>query len=742
MSSITGSENAGNDSPITLAEQDRYGFTELAEKLAQSIIRLDRTISTVIGIEGKWGSGKTSLLNLLLKVMKSRVPEGTHVLKVSPWLNPSWDRTVEGMLLPVAAILNDEEIRQYNIFQKLIHRSKSRATPLATKIINYAQHASGRLAPLAELAGNFMPGAGIAASALKTVSTADLSARRQTTAELRLEIEEKIAKLGLNFIVVLDDLDRLEPDQAVEVLRLIRSVADFSGFHYVMCYDPVVLGHAVERGLGVTDGRLYLQKIVPLSFSLPLPESFDLRHEFLTGATALYNQVNNTAPDYTLQNDLKAVADSFGAALSTPREVKLALGSLAFRYESLRDHVWFADLCLLQLLRVTLPAMHNWVEKYLIEHAIVASNSGSVSQKDRTEIKNELKKILSALPTGTTLTVFSLSSWLPGIKGTDDDSLELFCSIAEKDATENDASKRLSSSFYWRYYFAFTPPKDVLPLNFFDKLFYLSENEDRSEELAMLLLGQITDSGFSSRTWFEQTIDKLSDSRLAKATSTQCYGLLKFLFRNGNVISARFRERGEWLTVGEFGLTELADRLLRRIHIDDPQCALALIKESLTDEMSFNWSMSYLRHLLWQNGIVGNRSAYTSERVMSNEELKTLRIIASNWLEDPNNKDIIFEKADVYSLVFGWREISSTEAVAIWMKSVTKEDVDFLNMLLRMRYNGLRSDIGRYQGLRLSDIGEFFGSENNVKSRLEAIEKEGKLSELVQKVRESLSLAR
>ena len=59
----------------------------------------------------------------------------------------------------------------------------------------------------------------------------------------------------------------------MEVLRLVRSVADFSVFHYVMCYDPMVLGHAVERALGVTNGWLHLQNIVLISFSLPLPEA-------------------------------------------------------------------------------------------------------------------------------------------------------------------------------------------------------------------------------------------------------------------------------------------------------------------------------------------------------------------------------------------------------------------------------------------------------------------------------------
>lgn len=66
---------AGNDKSVICVEEDRYGFHELAVKLAGNIIQLGNRISTVIGIEGRWGSGKTSLLNLLLKQMKTDVPD-------------------------------------------------------------------------------------------------------------------------------------------------------------------------------------------------------------------------------------------------------------------------------------------------------------------------------------------------------------------------------------------------------------------------------------------------------------------------------------------------------------------------------------------------------------------------------------------------------------------------------------------------------------------------------------------
>lgn len=252
-----------------------------------------------------------------------------------------------------------------------------------------------------------------------------------------------MTRLGVNFIVVLDELDRLEPGQAVEVLRLIRSVADFSGFHYVMCYDPVILGHAIEHGLGVTDGRVYLQKIVPISFRIPLPESFDLRREFLAGAVEIYTYVNGAPPDFALYQDLKSVTGRFGATLTTPREVRLALSSLTFRYGNLREHVWFPDLCLLQLLRVTLPDLYLWVERYLTEYAVFASGTGSISDRESEALTSELQKLLSELPPVSALSVFELAEWLPGIVGMKEDNITLFSRQPEQQKTEHDTNRRL-----------------------------------------------------------------------------------------------------------------------------------------------------------------------------------------------------------------------------------------------------------------------------------------------------------
>lgn len=77
------------DQSVTRPEQDRYGFRYVAAQLAQSVQAIGREGSAVIGIEGAWGSGKTSLLNLLHTELDKQKENNTFVLSISPWLDGS-----------------------------------------------------------------------------------------------------------------------------------------------------------------------------------------------------------------------------------------------------------------------------------------------------------------------------------------------------------------------------------------------------------------------------------------------------------------------------------------------------------------------------------------------------------------------------------------------------------------------------------------------------------------------------
>ena len=220
------------DRAVISKDEDRYGFTYIATELARAIQGIGREGSAVIGIEGAWGTGKTSLLNLLRIALDEQKEERTYVLSISPWLDGSDTSLVASLLLPVAGLIAEEEEKRLSAVELADLKEKEALTHTARTLMDYIRATARNLAPLAKVA-SVIPGVRDASGALKALSESGwLKEKEKTTAQMRAEIGQKITELDLSFIVLLDDLDRLEPAQAVEVIRLVKSVADFPRFSY------------------------------------------------------------------------------------------------------------------------------------------------------------------------------------------------------------------------------------------------------------------------------------------------------------------------------------------------------------------------------------------------------------------------------------------------------------------------------------------------------------------------------
>ncbi|EOC1568731.1 pilA-like protein [Cronobacter dublinensis] len=696
MAAGTELSRAGFEGPVIKAEDDRYGFSAIADGLARSICELDENISTVIGIEGKWGSGKTSLLNLLTARLRQKAPAATEIVPFSPWLISPDESPVTSLLLTIAG-----RLAQY---ETAAQADISNVTTVTGTLVNYAQQTSRRLAPIARLASKLgVPGFEIAADVMETLGETDLQQRQKTAAELRAELENKITALGISFIIVIDDLDRLEPAQAVEILRMVRSVADFSRFRYVMCYDREVLAHAVERGLDVPDGRLYLQKIIPLSFALPRPESFTLRRQFRESALLIWREVSGREPDAYSERLLEQFVEVYGERLSTPREVNQALNAIRFRYHGLRDYVYFPDLCLLQLINTVNPEFAAWTEDYLTAWSVVVSLDDAVGEEETKVLTDRLFTALEKFGASRAASPWELVTWLPGITGFDREHLRMFEIQRQAEAEQATNQRRLGSSTYWRYYFSFSAPQNVMSDADIQQIIELAASDYAALEAR--LLNSVTDNGISSRTWFEHILTRLTPGLTENAGAVVQRNLLTFFFRCSDRILPFYRERDLFYSQEDIGIDPLVTQLIQQLLSGRRRETIRFISRLFRKAEAFAWAAFYLRDFLPKRSARGTNQT----ELFTAEEAEQLRLALTTRLKEKRIRKELSQVPYLSIFLSAWTELAGDEVVTEWASEISLTDRAFLQMLLNLRTPVSSSNRGQYLKLNLDHVNRLLG---------------------------------
>ena len=137
------------DTPLKATKSDRLGFREMAGHLASSFVQNDLSRGFVVGVEGAWGSGKSSLVNLALEELIGQ-KDGPRVVRFAPWL---------------VGNRNELLAQLFSDLKPVVLESVPATEREETKAIlgRYAQVSSGlaALADVAELGG--LPWAGIGA---------------------------------------------------------------------------------------------------------------------------------------------------------------------------------------------------------------------------------------------------------------------------------------------------------------------------------------------------------------------------------------------------------------------------------------------------------------------------------------------------------------------------------------------------------------------------------------------------
>lgn len=675
-----------SDRALEDEDSDQFGFVGMAKRLAPSIVQAAKGDGMVIGLEGRWGSGKTSLLNFLRVELDSEQGEGIYTITIAPWLNGDSSSLVSSLLEPMAAILKNREKELEEVDGEQWSVTKDKVAEVSRLLRSYGPKTARRLASVANAAGFFIPGTQILGNALETGAEAAeaILPSELTPSEIKQELVHKIQDLDLGFIVILDDLDRLEPEQAIEVVRLVRSVADFPKVVYLMCYDREVLAHALKTGLQVEDGDLYLQKIVQLTFNIPLPEPFDLRTQFFDEAKEVYTKATGNPPEGALLDDLRSAVDREGGGLSTPREVKLALNSVRFVFPQVKDDVYFPDFCRLHLIKTTHYQLYKWLERYLSVRSVLVTGDANVSKDEKAGMGEELKVLLPSEDALSGRSIHSLACFIPGISNADAAAGRVFNSIKSSSVSEAIGLKRLGSPLHYRFYFALTGPKTVMRDQDFNSLLDLAR--DDVGHLTTRFAEEVRKRRTSGRTWFEHVLDRLDDECIATLNEEQLSGILQAL---SGMMDVAIKEDGAIRVFSrsiDATANAVAKSCLSQLRELSPEKQGETVCSMARDGRAINWLIGYFfRSQLFRHGRVGDEACSPEQWVMSDEVLTDAIAILEERIGTQDTKALIPNLPDLSAYLYGWLNITGNDQAVDWVREYSRSDEGFIDILNRLR---------------------------------------------------------
>lgn len=344
-------QRRNDDEPITTTDADFLGRDGYAARVAQQIAETySDKASVVFGLTGPWGSGKTSLINLIENTL---APEGGEysMVRFTPWAAED-----------VSSLLGEF----YAALVGALPSEKSEA----------ARQAFGKLLRIAAPLAVAIPMAGAAVSKAAEDAANSLTNRPSWNDAFK-EASERIADSTKKILVVVDDIDRLQGNELMTVLKVVRLLGRFPGVQYLLAYDHDSLMHTLTTtgaARSPSEARRYIEKMVQYPVPVPALLGAQIVSLLNDGITEVM-QRRRPGSDLTDLHRLQDLTPTMRATLTTPRSIGRYISQLDY---DLSMHppgeTNVEDVMGLTLLRVVFPELHTRLPHY--QHHLVASDAG------------------------------------------------------------------------------------------------------------------------------------------------------------------------------------------------------------------------------------------------------------------------------------------------------------------------------------------------------------------------------
>jgi DNA-binding ferritin-like protein (Dps family) len=307
------------DVPRRAGQSDLFGI----DKYKTALVKFIETTSTpiTVAIQGEWGSGKTSLMNTLKDELCDQ--DGKKFYPI--WLN-TWQ----------FSLMKSEEETLISIINGLTNEIADIAKAKDSSLEKLAKKSLGILGKIAGASAKVAVRATTGQDVGEVVDALGGDARDTTILKLRDSLNKLISEVIKQsdkdgFLFFIDDLDRIDPPVAVNILELLKNIFDLDDCVFILAIDYDVVVKGLEPKFGKLTNknerefRSFFDKIIQLPFSMPVASyNIDVFLKSTLEGIGYIPQEENSKKFY--ENITEIAYNSVG---SNPRSLKRLINTLS-----------------------------------------------------------------------------------------------------------------------------------------------------------------------------------------------------------------------------------------------------------------------------------------------------------------------------------------------------------------------------------------------------------------------------
>lgn len=456
--------------------EDRLGFTPFAKRLADSILEVDAPNGYVIGLQGAWGSGKSTALNFVQAIIKKHndeIEEGKkpiHVIDFRPWIVSGHQDLIESFFKIVTEQLADQKdawSKRRKAGLRALRKNVDPVVDAAAAIGSILAPGAGTLAGIGIKLASEAAKKGGASKIDEWLAEPSLQSAYEKLRERIIDQDEKI-------LVIIDDLDRLNREEIRAIMQMVKTLGRLPNVVYLLAYDKNIVWPALDDIKPRSEGEpSFAEKIIQQEVQLPKPRKNDLLGMLDAEIGFL------TAPTEQTERWLHIVMDGVQRWIKYPRDVARLSNAVKFTWPAIEGEIDPQDVLAIEGIRLFDPLIFDWIRDHR-DHLFGTRDWEMLTEKSRAKVGEQF---LAQIPVNRQQPIVRLlCTLIPQLSQIFDH--RIFYGLSSEPHFKIVNRRGLGSEAGYDTYFSLHPSADAVSKSIIDRA--LSPATGREAQLAIM----------------------------------------------------------------------------------------------------------------------------------------------------------------------------------------------------------------------------------------------------------------